>query len=266
MSRLDCSGKSFELAQPTSKVTSAQAEIHKSNEETEEKKTIIHNPRKRLPRCPQPHSGQKTPQSGSVRAEVLYSKDSESEESISVTPRDEEHVGSAAVKTNSRTEEPRHSHTGGTAHAPPSGKPLPPRELNGEEEETEEGDEDVEEEDLKAPVELMMEFLRAVMDRDFPLAHKLCQMIVIYEPENPEAAEFLPLIRKKVMDDQKAEQSSSSDDDDESDDSDNSGSDADSSESSRCSSSSSSAPSDEDHDEETHGNRYKPCPPCHLHH
>ncbi|XP_038607531.1 glutamate-rich protein 2 isoform X2 [Tachyglossus aculeatus] len=50
-----------------------------------------------------------------------------------------------------------------------------------------------------APLELMAEFLRAVMDQDYNLAKKLCQMILIYEPENPEAKQFFPLIEEKLL-------------------------------------------------------------------
>ncbi|XP_060899707.1 glutamate-rich protein 2 [Labrus mixtus] len=126
--------------------------------------------------------------------------------------------------------------------------------------EGEEGDED---EDIKVPVELKMEFLRAVIKRDLKLACKLCQMILIYEPENPEASNFLPLIKKKLLEEQKAKQSSEEDDDD--DDSDDSGSDEESSHSSSGSSSScsSSPPSDDDDDddrEEKQVHRHKRCP------
>nr|XP_031307482.1 glutamate-rich protein 2 isoform X2 [Camelus dromedarius] len=50
--------------------------------------------------------------------------------------------------------------------------------------------------DTHAPLELMTEFLRAEMGQDYHLAKKLCQMILIYEPENPEAKEFLSLIEE----------------------------------------------------------------------
>ncbi|XP_042302646.1 glutamate-rich protein 2 isoform X3 [Sceloporus undulatus] len=50
-----------------------------------------------------------------------------------------------------------------------------------------------------APLQLMGEFLKAIMDRKYSLAKKLCQMILIYEPENPEAKQFLPLIEKKLL-------------------------------------------------------------------
>ncbi|XP_007951328.1 glutamate-rich protein 2 [Orycteropus afer afer] len=53
--------------------------------------------------------------------------------------------------------------------------------------------------DIRAPLELMTEFLRAEMDRDYHLAKKLCQMILIYEPENPEAKEFFPLIEEMLL-------------------------------------------------------------------
>ncbi|XP_075385736.1 glutamate-rich protein 2 isoform X2 [Tenrec ecaudatus] len=52
---------------------------------------------------------------------------------------------------------------------------------------------------IRAPLELMTEFLRAEMDRDYHLAKKLCQMILIYEPENPEAKEFFSLIEEMLL-------------------------------------------------------------------
>ncbi|KAJ7345655.1 hypothetical protein JRQ81_001605 [Phrynocephalus forsythii] len=50
-----------------------------------------------------------------------------------------------------------------------------------------------------APLQLMGEFLKAIMERKYSLAKKLCQMILIYEPENPEAKQFLPLIEQKLL-------------------------------------------------------------------
>ncbi|XP_054944437.1 LOW QUALITY PROTEIN: glutamate-rich protein 2 [Physeter macrocephalus] len=53
--------------------------------------------------------------------------------------------------------------------------------------------------DTHAPLELMTEFLRAEMGQDYYLAKKLCQMILIYEPENPEAKEFFSLIEEMLL-------------------------------------------------------------------
>ncbi|XP_067405968.1 glutamate-rich protein 2 [Emydura macquarii macquarii] len=50
-----------------------------------------------------------------------------------------------------------------------------------------------------APIELLGEFLKAIMDQDYSLARKLCQMILIYEPENTEAKQFLPLLEEKLL-------------------------------------------------------------------
>ncbi|KAF7248344.1 Glutamate-rich protein 2 [Varanus komodoensis] len=50
-----------------------------------------------------------------------------------------------------------------------------------------------------APLQLMGEFLNAIMERKYSLAKKLCQMILIYEPDNPEAKQFLPLIEHKLL-------------------------------------------------------------------
>ncbi|XP_069321394.1 glutamate-rich protein 2 [Eulemur rufifrons] len=79
--------------------------------------------------------------------------------------------------------------------------------------------------DTCAPLELMAEFLRAEMGRDYHLAKKLCQMILIYEPENPEAKEFLALIEEMLLmeksqnlkkDDEDSEEDSSSESEEES--------------------------------------------------
>ncbi|XP_044224221.1 nucleolin-like isoform X3 [Thunnus albacares] len=205
-------------------------------------------------------------------------------ESINTTPRVEEQAQSTVAldeelkrKYLRKAHSPDSAVTGETMHAPPPIEPLPTRgETNGEEEQTEVEDDG--DEELKAPVELMIKFFRAVMDRDFQLASRLCQMILIYEPENPEASEFLPLIQKRLLEEQETEQSNNKDndeddneDDDDDDDSDDSESDEESSASSSCSSSSSSSssPSDDDDDddeeeEEKQVNRHKLCPPSHV--
>ncbi|XP_030435940.1 glutamate-rich protein 2 isoform X1 [Gopherus evgoodei] len=61
--------------------------------------------------------------------------------------------------------------------------------------------ENSENEDRKrnAPIELLGEFLKAIMDQDYNLSKKLCQMILIYEPENTEAKQFLPLLEEKLL-------------------------------------------------------------------
>ncbi|XP_055493994.1 glutamate-rich protein 2 isoform X5 [Leucoraja erinacea] len=53
-------------------------------------------------------------------------------------------------------------------------------------------------EEKTAPIELMGEFLKAVMERDYKLSSKLCQMILLYEPENPEAKQFKELLEIKI--------------------------------------------------------------------
>ncbi|XP_015214312.2 glutamate-rich protein 2 isoform X2 [Lepisosteus oculatus] len=68
-------------------------------------------------------------------------------------------------------------------------------------------DEDSEDEGNKAPIELLGEFLQSVMDKNYTLASKLCQMILIYEPDNPEARQFIPLIEEKLLIEQAEEQS-----------------------------------------------------------
>lgn len=162
------------------------------------------------------------------------------------------------------------------------------------------------------------QFLRAVRDRDIQLASRLCQMsmypasitclsvdksansasslllpVLLYEPDNPEASEFLPLIQKKLLEgkspsplfytihqmpqnapwvcamlfpllEQGTEHSTEEEEDD---DDDITGSDEESSQSSSGSTSpcsSSSASDDDEEDEERRVNRHKLCPPSHI--
>uniref|UniRef100_A0A3Q2XDX2 Glutamate-rich protein 2 n=1 Tax=Hippocampus comes TaxID=109280 RepID=A0A3Q2XDX2_HIPCM len=71
---------------------------------------------------------------------------------------------------------------------------------------------------------LCFQFLRALRQRDFQQAKRLCNMILIYEPHHPEASEFLPLIQRKLLEgkDQtqnlQVEDSDDSDSDDDADD------------------------------------------------
>ncbi|XP_063068670.1 glutamate-rich protein 2 isoform X2 [Engraulis encrasicolus] len=149
-----------------------------------------------------------------------------------------------------------------------------PSEEEDDDEEEEGDDEDEESSDENqepqrtAPLELMAEFLKAVMEKDYLLSQKLCQMILIYEPENPEARLFLPLIEERLLMAQEAEEerkkeeeekgSSSGEDeedeeeDDTSDDDDGGGDDTDddSSEGDTDGSGSSSSSSSEEEDEE----------------
>ncbi|XP_077128851.1 glutamate-rich protein 2 isoform X2 [Ranitomeya variabilis] len=62
----------------------------------------------------------------------------------------------------------------------------------------------------RAPIELLAEFISAVMGEDYQVAQKLCRMILLYEPNNPEAVQFSPLIEEML----KIEQEESSDDED----------------------------------------------------
>ncbi|CAL8278376.1 unnamed protein product [Lota lota] len=116
-------------------------------------------------------------------------------------------------------------------------EPFPQPEPHSKEEERLEDEtknkeeEEEDEEKERAPLELMAEFLSSVMRRDLRLASRLCQMILVYEPENPEAIQFLPLIQQKVLEDQEKELGTDDEDDDDEDEEDDSGEDSDNSES-----------------------------------
>ncbi|XP_032386813.1 glutamic acid-rich protein isoform X2 [Etheostoma spectabile] len=283
MSSLECSGKSSTKSQKqwTAEVPSANAEIHKRSDQVWEKTVIRDIKPRSLPALARPHSVtvscQETLKFGFQSGNVLDADECSPKESISITPRVDKHTQSTAVpdeelKMKDLRKPPDSMRIGGTTHSPPPAELLPTHGPNRKEEKTEE--EDVGDEERTAPVELMMEFLRAVMDRDFQLAGKLCQMILIHEPDNSEASEFLPLIQKKLLEEQEAQQNTEEEGeeeeeevDEDNEDSENSGSDEESSQSSNCSSSaySSSSPSDDD-DEEKQVDRHKPCPTSHFSH
>ncbi|XP_024262227.1 glutamate-rich protein 2 isoform X4 [Oncorhynchus tshawytscha] len=176
---------------------------------------------------------------------------------------------SASAVTGGRVfVQPQAQTTPCSVYVHPPAEPLPPLEPEGEEEHTEEEDDDNgeadddEEEGYRAPLELMAEFLKSVMEKDFVLAEKLCQMILVYEPNNPEAKQFIPLIQERL---EREQEEKSQDDDDacsDSGDEDDSGSDQDSPQSSDSSSSSSSSSSSDEEEEQER--RHKPCPPSHL--
>jgi hypothetical protein len=63
---------------------------------------------------------------------------------------------------------------------------------------------------FKAPTELKEEFLVCLMRKEWQDAYKLCKFILMFEPHNKEANDFLPLIEYKLS------QSSDDEDDDES--------------------------------------------------
>nr|XP_020479718.1 uncharacterized protein LOC109974055 isoform X3 [Monopterus albus] len=147
---------------------------------------------------------------------------------------------------------------GGPIQAPPPIEPLPMHKANMEDEQAEEEDD----EDRKAPVELLVEFLQAVKDRDLQLASKQCQMILFYEPDHPEASQFLPLIQKKLLEEQEAEENTEEEEDGDADDSDDSRSDEESSLSSSVwSSSCSSSSLAGEEEEERWVNKQEPSPP-----
>lgn len=92
--------------------------------------------------------------------------------------------------------------------AQPQNQPAEDNKTDDDEEEESDKDEDPsspEDEVRKAPTELLMEFLGCVMKKDFLNAEKLCRMVLIYEPNNPEALLFHPLIMEKIELDASAE-------------------------------------------------------------
>ncbi|KAL5010393.1 hypothetical protein ScPMuIL_012698 [Solemya velum] len=89
------------------------------------------------------------------------------------------------------------------AVAPPSGE-----QSDSSDDEDEDDEEEEEEEKKKAPNQLLMEFITCVMEEDFVNAEKLCRMILLYEPDNPEALKFHPVIEERLRLDKEAEEAS----------------------------------------------------------
>lgn len=66
---------------------------------------------------------------------------------------------------------------------------------------------------LSAPIELLSEFLSALMLRDYETAFTHCKTILHYEPENQTAMEFFPLIQQRLSEVDADANDSSSDED-----------------------------------------------------
>ncbi|KAM4697875.1 glutamate-rich protein 2 [Rhinophrynus dorsalis] len=75
---------------------------------------------------------------------------------------------------------------------------IPNQKIDDKPEESSDED-DSSEENEGAPLQLLAEFFKAITDEDYQLAHKLCQMILIYEPENQQAKQFSPLIEEMLQ-------------------------------------------------------------------
>ncbi|XP_019962157.1 glutamate-rich protein 2 [Paralichthys olivaceus] len=194
---------------------------------------------------------------GSASEDVQNTGDCVQRESINITPRVEEQAASRPeeeeleMKDCRNTQSPGPGETGGRTHTPPLAEPLHTHEVNegeGQREEEDAQEEDAQDEDRAAPSTLMRKFLRALVDRNFRLAYSLCQFILTYEPDHPQASVFLSLIKQKLQEEQETEESNEEDEeeDDISDDDEDSGNDEESSQSS----SSSSSPTDDDDKED----------------
>ncbi|XP_067143333.1 glutamate-rich protein 2 isoform X2 [Centruroides vittatus] len=70
-----------------------------------------------------------------------------------------------------------------------------------------------EDETVTAPIEVLAEFLSAVMSKDYKSALNYCRIILQYEPENKTAKEFLPLIEEKLKLEAKLDENSESEND-----------------------------------------------------
>ncbi|XP_073726787.1 glutamate-rich protein 2 isoform X4 [Misgurnus anguillicaudatus] len=107
--------------------------------------------------------------------------------SDTTNPTQEEQQTTSEVKLDSGHELQIHPHV---VLCDPDPRVEEREEEESEEHETAEG---------HVPLELFAEFLQAVMTKNYQLSKKLCQMILIYEPQNSEAKNFLPLIEEKLL-------------------------------------------------------------------
>ncbi len=60
---------------------------------------------------------------------------------------------------------------------------------------------------------LLFQFVNSIMFRQWELAKKLCQFMLMYEPDNSEAKQYAPLIDYMLAKEQSSSSSSSDDDD-----------------------------------------------------
>lgn len=66
---------------------------------------------------------------------------------------------------------------------------------------------------VTAPIEVLAEFLSAVMSKDYKSALHYCKIILQYEPDNKTAKEFYPLIEEKLKLEAKLDENSESEND-----------------------------------------------------
>ncbi|XP_002131270.4 uncharacterized protein LOC100175530 isoform X2 [Ciona intestinalis] len=92
-------------------------------------------------------------------------------------------------------------------------------ELETDDESEEEDSSDEDDEPIRAPVELLGEFLQYIRQGKWEDAKKLCVMILIYEPNNSEALQFQPVIDAKIQIEKELAEMSDSSSEEESDES-----------------------------------------------
>merc|ERR1712004_194943 len=80
-------------------------------------------------------------------------------------------------------------------------------------------DESSDETPSAAPVELKAEFVQCLQSKDWANALKLCKMILIYEPENPTASEYITVLEERIQIEEEATTEDETSSDDESSDS-----------------------------------------------
>lgn len=71
--------------------------------------------------------------------------------------------------------------------------------LMNTEESSPESEESQESVEPKVPDQLIMEFLINMMKHDYVVAEKLCQMILLYDPEHEQALSFKPLLQDMIQ-------------------------------------------------------------------
>lgn len=101
---------------------------------------------------------------------------------VTLEEKEQERIKSAKAKYNNKK-----SNTPSTSSKP-----------NETNEEAKKVSNEVKQNTLKAPNELLEEFLVYVMQKNYPDALKLCGFILMYEPHNALAKEYLPILEQKV--------------------------------------------------------------------
>ena len=93
----------------------------------------------------------------------------------------------------------------------PASKTGEDPDKNDSRSDSEQEDSAIDDRDDSAPVELKAEFVECLHSKDWVNALKLCKMILMYEPNNPTAKEYITVLQERLLLDDEVSSDSSDD-------------------------------------------------------